>query len=282
MELEYASDPPYPVQSISVYGQKICYYDVGTGPVIVLLHAMANTALSTWGKVIAPLTETHRIVAMDQIGFGASDKPSIEFRIQTFVEFLGEFLLLQKIEQFILAGQSLGGWIAAQYTIQALQSDESPSGSSDKMPIPSKLLLSDAAGLRMQISDDVLHGSLPDSISTQKETMKSTVYDQALINDEMARKKFISRLAANDGLTIRSLLSALQASAEWLDEQLHHITIPTLVTWGAEDRIVPLTLGKHLAAHIPNAKMAIIEQCGHEPMNEKPDVFLANIREFIG
>jgi pimeloyl-ACP methyl ester carboxylesterase len=280
MTLEYVSDQ-HSMQSISVYGQTIRYYDIGSGTVIVLIHAMANTALSTWGKVLAPLAETHRILAMDQIGFGASDKPGIEFRIQTFVEFLGEFLRLHRIEQFILAGQSLGGWIAAQYTIQALQSDNPPSGFSGKLPIPNKLILSDAAGLRMQISDDVLHGSLPDSINTQKESMKNVVYDQSLINDEMARKKFVSRLAANDGLTIRSFLSSLQSSTEWLDGQLQHITIPTLVTWGSEDRIVPLMLGKRLTAQIPNAKMVIIEQCGHEPMNEKPDVFLANIREFI-
>src|SRR5580698_11653155 len=142
MTSEYLSNQHDSMQSISVYGQKICYYDVGAGPVIVLIHAMANTALSTWGKVLAPLAETHRILAMDQIGFGASDKPDIEFRIQTFVEFLGEFLRLHRIEQFILAGQSLGGWIAAQYAIQALQPRNPPSGLSNKLPIPNKLILS--------------------------------------------------------------------------------------------------------------------------------------------
>ena len=84
MTLEYVSDQ-HSMQSISVYVQTIRYYDIGSGTVIVLIHAMANTALSTWGKVLAPLAETHRILAMDQIGFGASDKPGIEFRIQTFV-----------------------------------------------------------------------------------------------------------------------------------------------------------------------------------------------------
>jgi triacylglycerol lipase len=85
-----------PMQEANVFGQTIRYYDIGSGPLLVLLHGMANTAISTWGKVMLPLAPTHRILAMDQIGFGASDKPSIEFRIQTFVDFLGEFLTCKK------------------------------------------------------------------------------------------------------------------------------------------------------------------------------------------
>jgi len=269
-----------PMQEANVFGQTIRYYDIGSGPLLVLLHAMANTAISTWGKVILPLAATHRILAMDQIGFGASDKPNIEFRIQTFVDFLGEFLRVKKIDQFILAGQSLGGWIAAQYAIQALQSGKAVEPAV-KLPVPSKLLLSDAAGLRQQISPEILKYSLPDSVATQKESSKQVVYDPSLIDDETARAKFMSRLASNDGFTIRSLISSLATSTEWLDDKLHQITIPTLVIWGVEDRIVPLTSGRNLAAQIPNANLVMIEKCGHEPMVERPNDFLGVSREFL-
>lgn len=269
-----------PMQEANVFGQTIRYYDIGSGSLLVVLHAMANTAISTWGKVILPLAATHRILAMDQIGFGASDKPSIEFRIQTFVDFLGEFLRVKEIDQFILAGQSLGGWIAAQYAIQALQSGKAVEPGV-KLPVPSKLLLSDAAGLRQQISPEILKYSLPDSVATQKESSKQVVYDPSLIDDETARAKFISRLAAKDGFTIRSFLSSLATSTEWLDDKLHEITIPTLVIWGVEDRIVPLTFGRNLAAQIPNANLVMIEKCGHEPMVERPNDFLGASREFL-
>jgi pimeloyl-ACP methyl ester carboxylesterase len=60
------------------------------------------------------------VIAVDQIGFGHSDKPFIDYRIQTFVDFLAEFLRIEGINHFALAGGSLRGWIVADYAIGAL------------------------------------------------------------------------------------------------------------------------------------------------------------------
>ena len=48
--------------------------------------------MSDWGRVIRPLSQGHRVITLDQIGFGESDKPLVDYSIQTFVDFLGEFL----------------------------------------------------------------------------------------------------------------------------------------------------------------------------------------------
>jgi pimeloyl-ACP methyl ester carboxylesterase len=269
------------MQSTQVYGQTVRYHDVGAGPVLILLHGIASTAFLDWGKIIEALAVTHRILAIDQIGFGSSDKPSVEFRIQTFVDFLGEFLRQQKVEKFSLAGVSFGGWVAAQYAIQALRPDD-PAKLADKLPIPDKLLLCDAAGLRQDVpTGPFIAMSLPGSVAAQKASLEALVYDQSLANDEVARHAFISRLAANDGLTIRSLADSLSRSSEWVNDKLHFITIPTLVVWGAEDRIIPLARGREFAASIPGAKLVVIEKCGHAPMVEKPTDFLAAVKAFL-
>jgi triacylglycerol lipase len=74
-----------------VFGQKIVYYDVGSGPLLVLLHGLGSQALFDWGHVIIPLSQQHRVIALDQVGFGQSDKPLIDYSIQTFVDFLVSF-----------------------------------------------------------------------------------------------------------------------------------------------------------------------------------------------
>src|ERR1700677_5078291 len=76
----------------TLFGQKIEYYDVGTGPVVVLLHGLGSSAKGDWGSCIMRLAKHHRVLARDQLGFGASDKPFIDYGIQTWVDFLGEFL----------------------------------------------------------------------------------------------------------------------------------------------------------------------------------------------
>jgi triacylglycerol lipase len=94
-----------------------------------------------------PLAAHHRVLALDQLGFGGSDKPFINYGIQTWVDFLGEFLRERKPGAFALVGESLGGWVAAQYSIQALGSGPAP-GPSFALPKPARLVLADAAGHR--------------------------------------------------------------------------------------------------------------------------------------
>ncbi len=106
--------------SVPVFGQKIAYYDTGSGPVVVLVHGFGSEARFDWGNVLLPLAEHHRVLALDQIGFGSSDKPFMDYSIQTYVDFLGEFLRILNIHEFTLAGESLGGWISALYTIESL------------------------------------------------------------------------------------------------------------------------------------------------------------------
>jgi pimeloyl-ACP methyl ester carboxylesterase len=68
-----------PTKSVLVFSQKIVYYDVGSGPTVVLLHGLASQAMFDWGRVIMPLSQRHRVIALDQIGFGESDKPTIDY-----------------------------------------------------------------------------------------------------------------------------------------------------------------------------------------------------------
>lgn len=264
---------PEAMESIRIFGQTIRYFDVGSGPALVLLHGLASAASLDWGKVINPLAATHRVLAMDQIGFGSSDKPEIDFCVQTYVNFLGEFLQKQNIKHFALAGVSFGGWVAAQYTLQALQARE--------LPPPSRLLLSDSPGLRHDFDSSLLDGLLPSSIADQRQFLSKMVYDQSLVSDDAVKQLFDYRHSVNDVWTVRSLLSSLQTSNEGLDGKLQNITIPTLVIWGAQDEFIPLQLGKELAAGIPDSKLVVIDNCGHAPMFEKPDEFLTATIDFL-
>ena len=97
-----------PVKSVRVFGQKIVYYDLGAGPVVVLVHGFATQARFDWGNVMLPQAKKHRVIALDEIGFGRSDKPLIDYSVQTEVDFLGESLRTLKVKEFSLAGESMG------------------------------------------------------------------------------------------------------------------------------------------------------------------------------
>ena len=79
-----------------VYGAKIHYVETGIGAPLILIHGLADD-VAVWDSVISPLAARFHVVALDQIGFGRSDKPLLSYRISTFVDFLDGFLNELKI-----------------------------------------------------------------------------------------------------------------------------------------------------------------------------------------
>jgi 2-hydroxy-6-oxonona-2,4-dienedioate hydrolase len=86
-----------------------------------------------WDSVIPALSTKFRVIALDQIGFGRSDKPLLNYRVCAFVDFLDGFMTELKIDRASLVGNSLGGWVAAAFVLAHPERIES-------------LVLCDAAG----------------------------------------------------------------------------------------------------------------------------------------
>jgi pimeloyl-ACP methyl ester carboxylesterase len=263
-------------KTVAIFGQKISYHDAGAGPVLVLVHGFGSEARFDWGNVILPLAEHHRVIALDQIGFGASDKPFIDYSIQTYVDFLGEFSRTLKVREFTLAGESLGGWIAALYTIEAL----GPANQGTfALPPPRRLVLEDAAGmvpLRTVLTRASVSGSIEEARG-----VAIVFHDKSRVTDEFVRENFAMKLKANDGFTQRSLVGNPKLDSEVVSGRLAEIAIPTLVVWGGNDELVPLEQGRSYAAGIPGAKLAIVPECGHAASIEKPKEFVEAVLPFI-
>src|SRR5215470_5764268 len=101
-------------KEVLVFGQKIQYVEAGSGPTVILLHGLGGSS-QVWNFNIGPLAEKYHVVVPDQIGFGKSDKPLVNYRIRTYVDFLDQFCKQLKIEKATLVGNSMGGWIAATF-----------------------------------------------------------------------------------------------------------------------------------------------------------------------
>jgi triacylglycerol lipase len=264
-----------PQKTALVFGQKIAYYDLGSGPTIVLVHGFASQARFDWGNVMLPLSRHHRVLALDEIGWGHSDKPAVDYSIQTFVDFLGEFLRVMKVDHFALAGESLGGWIVADYTIQALAPTNTGAYA---VPRPDKLILEDAAGHKS------LHGMGPAHVQgtlADAAGIAIVFYDKSRVTPEFVREAWAMKLDANDGNTQRSVWNNPALDNETVGGKLDQITIPTLVVWGAEDQLVPLADGQDYAAKIPHAKLVVVPESGHSPGTEQPDAFMAAVNAFL-
>jgi pimeloyl-ACP methyl ester carboxylesterase len=257
-------------KTIAVFGQSIHYFDVGSGPVVVLLHGLGSRK-DDWLPVLEPMAQKYRLLVPDQIGFGRSDKPLLDYSVQTWVDFLNEFLQQLKVEKASLVGESLGGWIAARYVAEI-------GGGAHLVPVD-KLVLVDAAGLKQ---DTPIPDLNPSSLAAMRGVMEAVFYDTRWVNEDALRKIFTDKLAVHDGYTVRSFLGNPAREKERLDERLGSIKAPTLVVWGKQDKLLPIASGERYAAGIAGAKMVSFEKCGHVPPVEKTEEFLAAVMPFLG
>lgn len=275
-------------RTVFVYGQKIVYYDLGSGPVLILLHGMSSSASLDWAQVMKPLAEKYRVIAPDQLGFGLSDKPTIDYSIQTWVDFLAEFLRQMKLPHVLLAGESLGGWIAADYTIQSSQAGST-------LPKVDKLILSDAAGHAKLMQRLTPNSDKPASFGYSRgpgtfiqfrDGLLSIFYDKTVAGDEFLRQQYMLKLSWHDGDTAASMLASFASSpallqSEAVEGRLQQIKAPALVIWGKDDTLVPLADGEDFAKNIAGAKLVVLPNCGHAPPIERAPEFLSAVSEFL-
>jgi pimeloyl-ACP methyl ester carboxylesterase len=270
---------PLPAQHhVLVYGQRIAFYDMGprSAPVLVLVHGYGSQADVDFGPSLPLLAKHHRVVALDQIGFGQSDKPFMQYRVQTYVDFLAEFLRVLNISKFDLCGESLGGWVVARYAEQA-------SATGSTLPRPQRLILEDAAGF--SVSPD--HGDRTPPklmVSTVDEVvrgLRAVFFDPTKITQDVARRRFISKLQANDGISAATFTGNPEVRTEATGPLARTITMPTLVVWGAEDHTVPVTDAHRYADTIPGAKLILIPRSGHVPSLEQPGAFVDALETFL-
>jgi len=256
-------------KEITVFGQKIHYVEIGAGPTVILLHGLGGSS-QAWQLNIGPLAEKFHVFAPDQIGFGKSDKPFVNYRIRTYVDFLDQFCKQLKIDRASLVGNSMGGWIAAAFTIAF----------PDRVD---RLVLEDAAGYAPPKDFDFR--SLYSLNPTTREGMKilsgKVFHNKAFSSDAAVDQSLAFRMAAGDGYTINSIVESIIRGEDFLDETVKTIKRPTLIIWGREDGLTPLADGERFNKDIVGSKLGVIDQCGHVPNFEKASEFNAAVIKFL-
>jgi pimeloyl-ACP methyl ester carboxylesterase len=256
-------------KEITVFGQKIHYVEAGAGPTVILLHGLGGSA-QAWQLNVGPLGEKFHVFVLDQIGFGKSDKPLVNYRIRTYVDFLDQFCKQLKIERASLVGNSMGGWIAAAFT----------AAFPDRVD---KLVLVDAAGYAppKDLDTRVFYGLNPTTREGMKILAAKVFYNKAFLTDAAIDAAIAARLGAGDGYTIKSITESIIRGEDFLDDTVKTIKRPTLIVWGREDGLVSLAEGERFNKDIAGSQLVVIDQCGHVPNIEKATEFNAAVIKFL-
>lgn len=259
--------PPLPeLRRTTVFGCSIRYYDIGSGPALVLIHGIGGDA-DDWAFCLQALSASHRVVALDLLGFGRSDKPHIDYSIAGFVEVIELFLQTLEIERATLIGGSLGAWIGAAFALRFPD-------------VVNKLILVDAAGVSVEATELPidLHVSTRAHV---REVFEQLFYDKALATDDLIDLAYEQHLERGDGYTIHSVLQNLRSGRERLDDTIANLKMPVLIVWGEQDAMIPVETARRLHQLIRNSRLEVIPRCGHLPALEKPAEFVKCVLDFL-
>jgi pimeloyl-ACP methyl ester carboxylesterase len=261
-------------QFILFQGMPVHYRDEGSGELIVLLHG-TGASIHTWDDWVNGLKNDYRVIRMDLPAFGLTGPhPERDYSIQSYAHFVSSFLDQLEVDSFALVGNSLGGRIA--WYVAASNPGR-----------VSKLALIDASGFPMpktklfQMAQKPLTSFLIKKITPRnlvKKNLEEVYFDDAMVDDALVDRYWeMARRTGNR----QAFIDRARTQFEDDTALLTKITCPTLVMWGNQDQWIPVSHAHKFKRMIPQSKLAIIENAGHVPMEERPAESLALFREFM-
>ena len=268
------------LHTCTVNGARVNYAEMGSGPPVVFIHGLSG-CWQNWLENIPNFARRHRVVAVDLAGFGESELPHEEISIPGYGRFIDAFLGEIGIERAALVGNSMGGFIAAETAIAH------PSRV-DRLVLVSAAGLDRIGSTRVTVLNRAarLFNPAGAAVMARREHLVRRPRLRRMMLLGVAR--YPERLSPELCFEVASgagkpgFIDALSAIAAYdFRDRLPGTSVPTLIIWGRNDRIVPVASAYEYERLIPGARRVIFEDTGHLPMLERPARFNALVEEFL-
>ncbi|RZK42019.1 MAG: alpha/beta hydrolase [Pedobacter sp.] len=236
------------------------YIEAGKGQTLVLLHGLMGE-LSNWEATIDHFKDHYHIVVPI---LPIYDLPLLTLGVKSLSKYLHRFLKFKKLNQVVLIGNSLGGHVGLVFTTAHQE-------------FVKALVLTGSSGLY----ENAFGGSFPrrESYDYVREKVEYTFHDPATATKELVDEVF--KTINDRSRVIRILALAKSAIRHNMAKELSKITIPVSLIWGMQDKITPPEVATEFHERLPNSELNWVDQCGHAPMMERPEIFIDFLDKFL-
>jgi len=250
---------------LNVAGTQVQMFSGGSGPPLVYLHGAGGTP--GWQTHHEDLSQKYTVYAPAQPGFNGTDRPDWVSTITDVAHFNLEMIQVLGLENYILMGSSMGGWLSAEMAAMDHRNLKA-------------LVIIDGAGIRpktgeiaeiFMVSATTRAGQRffdTSQVPNYESLIQEPTQEQVLV--EHSNREMASRLCWKPYLHNPTL-----------PHYLKKVTTPSLIVWGKQDAIIPVECGELYQQALPNASLKVIDQCGHSPQVEKSQEFNKVVTEFL-
>ena len=254
--------------------QRIHYHEQGQGEVVIFLHGAGGGA-SGYSNFKGNYPEFakagYRTIVPDLLGYGLSSKPDIaQYDLDFFVAGVEGMVDALGLKNITLLGNSLGGAVALGYALA--YPDEvsrlilmAPGGVED---LDTYLAMPGIANM-FQIYQSGKTGA-----EAMRAVMTMQLFDPSLLTDEIINER--APIAATQTQAARSVLKVPN-----LTDRLHELKCPVFGFWGVNDHFNPVGGATKLLDNCPQARMVLVNRCGHWVQVEHRDMFNRSCIDFL-
>ena len=268
---------------VTIDGRRVNVIELGSGPPVVFIHGLSGS-WQNWLEQLPVFARDHRVITFDLPGFGASELPREKITISGYGRFVEALLDELGVASAAVVGNSMGGFIGIELAIRFPERVE-------------RLVLVSAAGLSIEYLRNeralAVLGALGNRLAAYSGWVASR--SDALARRPVARRAIFGIVAHRPdrlpgplvaeqvrGSGKPGFIPALDALTDYpIRDRLGEIACPTLIVWGAEDKLVPARDADEFARLIPNARKVVWPQTGHVAMLERPEGFNALVQAFL-
>ena len=270
-----------PSRFLSIDGMQVHLRDEGPrddSVPIVLLHG-TSSSLHTWDGWTDSLKGTRRVIRFDLPGFGLTGPaPDGDYRMEANIRFVTHVLDTLGARRVVLAGNSLGGWIAWRVAIV-------------RPELVQRLILVDAAGYpfesqsvpigfrlaQIPVLNKLVQRILPRSVV--EGSVRNVFGDPARVTPGLVDRYY--DMARREGNRAALVARFAQARADPDTAAIRTITQPTLILWGGRDQLIPPDNAARFWRDIRGSRVVMFDGLGHVPHEEDPPATLAAVRRFL-
>ena len=262
---------------MDLYGINVHYCDEGRGEVILLLHGVFSS-LHTFNKWTEILSQSYRIIRLDLPGFGLTG-PSIdnEYAIDLYVRYIKKFMDNLGVQNFHIAGNSLGGWIAWEFAV------------ANEYRVKKMILINSAGYItgwnyplpfiiaQTPVLRKVFYYEIVPKVVVRR-FLRQVIIDQSIVSDDLVNRYYdIIRREGNFEAFLRIANSKFIQNTN----ALKNLKTSTLVLWGSEDAWISSNDAEKFRKDLQHVSVKVYPGVGHIPMEEIPDESASDILNFL-
>ena len=263
---------------LEIDGRRVSIERAGKGEPLVLLHGFGESTLA-YAAVLPALAERYEVVAIDLNGFGFTERPAD----RTAYTLAGQERLVLSVLDHLglarvrLAGHSYGGGLALFLAARHPERFERLLLIDNTLPLYASQRRSRVFAWRWVAKLAAHTFAITDKVV--RKGLQEAYYDDSKVTPELVRE-YAERLRI-EGVTDAFYGLVGPSKEPPFEIDLQKVAQPTLVIWGAEDRLIPVAGAERTSEQLPNARFVTLPACGHTPMEECPEAFLEAALPFL-